>query len=264
MLGIVQGLTEFLPISSSGHLVLFQNLFHLKDVSGVLAFDVALHFGTLLAVTFIFRRDLRDMTADTLSVLQPSRRKEGHAAARLALLVVVATLPAVVVGLGFKHQIEKIFVSSPLETGIEFIITGVVLWLTRKITVHSKGEKDATLRFALLVGIAQAIAILPAISRSGMTMAMALFLGFDQIFAARFSFLMSIPAILGSVVLEGKDIGHILPGHQVPILLGTLVSAITGFLAIKWLLRIISRGRLYLFSYYCWAIGILTLIIAHG
>lgn len=250
-MGVVQGLTEFLPVSSSAHLVIIQSLFHLNKAASILAFDVALHFGTLLAVIFVFRRDL-------LLMIREGASGTFGVSARLALLVIVATLPAAVVGLCFKHRIETLFVS-PKVAGFGLIVTGTVLWLTKGVLKQTKGEKEATFRDALLVGIAQSVAITPGISRSGSTMATGLFRHFDQVFAARFSFLMAIPAILGSVVLEAKELKD-LQGSLLPVFMGVVAAAITGFLSIQWLLRIIGRGRLYLFSYYCWIVGVATVI----
>ncbi len=213
----------------------------------VLALDIALHVGTLLAVLFVFRHDLWRMVTE----------KEGM---RLAFLLGIATLPAVVVGLGFKHQIEELFVS-PKVAAVGLLITGTLLWWTRRISRHERGEKEVTVPSALLVGVAQAIAITPGISRSGSTIAAGLFCHFDQVFAARFSFLMSIPAILGSVVLEGKNLANLRGDFLMPVIAGTVVSAIAGFLGIKILMRLMSHGRLHYFAYYCWIIGIVSLIV---
>lgn len=220
---------------------------------------MALHFGTLVAVTFLYRKTLWEMVRDSALFVMRRPSVNHYKGARLMIWIGVATLPAVVVGLGFKKEIEELFVS-PKITGVELIITGLLLWITRKIQKHTKTEQNMTLWVALLIGIAQAVAIRPGISRSGATIATALFLGFDQIFAAHFSFLMSIPAILGSVVLEGKQILLFSNHHILPVFLGTTAAAITGFLSIVWLIRMIGRGRLYLFSYYCWIVGILAVI----
>lgn len=210
-----------------------------------LALDVALHFGTLLAVTFAYRNDLWEMaTGKSL---------------RLALLIGLATLPAVIVGLGFKSLIEELFVS-PRESAIELMITGVVLWLTRYLEKSPKETKPPSAGSALAVGAAQAVAILPGISRSGMTIATGLFCGFSRETAARFSFLMSIPAIGGACLLEARDIARFDQTLWPQVLLGTVVSAVTGFLSIRWLLGIIRRGRLHYFAYYCWAVGFVALL----
>lgn len=262
LLGIVQGLTEFLPVSSSGHLVLLQHLLHFKDSAVTLAFDVALHFGTLLAVVLFFWRDLLAMLRESLAWIfrTPRSSAAAYPSARLMILVGVATLPAVVVGLGFKDPIEELFVS-PKVAGFGLLITGTLLWITRKVASHFKEAKDISVRDSLLIGLAQAVAITPGISRSGSTIAAGLFCRLDQRFAARFSFLLSIPAILGSVILELPELKALGLTHLFPVILGTLASFLTGLLAIRWLLAIIGRGKLHLFSFYCWAAGLLTLFL---
>jgi undecaprenyl-diphosphatase len=227
---------------------LLQHFFGFKEGAESLAFDVALHLGTLMAVVFFYRHDLVRMA------LLKTRE-----ARRLLILLIVATLPAVVVGLFFKSDVETMFVS-PLANGFELIFTGCVLLLTLWMDGGEKTEKDASFLSAFLIGVAQAVALLPGVSRSGITIAAALFCGYRRDFAARFAFLMSIPAILGAVVLESPDIAHLDPHLFPQVILGVTVSAVVGFLSIRWLLGVISRGRLYLFAYYCWAIGFLALL----
>ncbi|MBI1910125.1 MAG: undecaprenyl-diphosphate phosphatase [Deltaproteobacteria bacterium] len=254
ILGIVQGFTEFLPISSSGHLVLFQKFFGFTNPKEVLAFDVALHLGTLLSVVAIYWKDLGRMVLGVFGKDRTGRR--------LVLLLVVATLPAVAVGLLFKGTIERLFAASS-TLPFEFLFTGFVLWGTRYLARYEKGtppkgEGEVSSRDAFWVGWAQALAIIPAVSRSGMTVAAALFLRFDQRFAARFSFLMAIPAILGAGLLEAREMAHFDSSLILPVVVGSLVSAVSGFLAIRWLIGVISRGRLHFFAYYCWAVGIFS------
>jgi len=234
-------------VSSSGHLVLLQHWFGFKEGGDSLTLDVALHFGTLVAVVYYYRNDLIQM------VLMRS-----PAAKRLIVLLFLATLPAVIVGLFFKKQVEAMFVS-PLANGFELIFTGSVLFLTLWLEAGEATESDASFLSAFLIGIAQAVAILPGVSRSGMTIAVALFLTYSRPFAARFSFLMSIPAILGAVVLQSPDIAHVTSSSIPPLILGTVVSGVVGFLSIRWLLGVIGRGKLYYFAYYCWAVGILAI-----
>lgn len=244
---MVQGLTEFLPVSSSGHLVLLQHWFGFKEGADSLTLDVALHFGTLVAVVYYYRNDLIQMAL-----------MKSPAARRLIVLLFLATLPSVIVGLFFKRQVEVMFVS-PLANGFELIFTGCVLLLTFWLDGGDTTESDASYLSAFLIGIAQAVAILPGVSRSGMTIAVALFLAYSRSFSARFSFLMSIPAILGAVVLQSPDIAHVTSSSIPPLVLGTVVSGIVGFLSIRWLLGVISRGRLHYFAYYCWAVGALAI-----
>jgi undecaprenyl-diphosphatase len=224
--------------------VLAQHFFGLGGSSRVLAFDVALHFGTLLAVVYIYRKDLWDMLTGR------SRR--------LLLLLGLATLPAVAVGLGLKPFIEKTFVS-PVESAVELLVTGVVLWGTKRFA-GADSRREPGPGSALAVGAAQAVAILPGISRSGMTIAAGLFCGFSRETAARFSFLMSIPAIAGACLLEAKDLSRFPADLWPQVLVGTAAAAVAGFLSIRWLLGVISRGRLHYFAYYCWAVGLLALL----
>lgn len=223
--------------------MLAQHFFGLGESSRILAFDVALHFGTLLAVVYAYRRELWSMLSGQ--------------SWRMMLLVGLATLPAVAVGLGLKSLIEKTFVS-PIESAVEILVTGAVLWWTKRFTgVENKEPGPAS---SLAVGAAQALAILPGISRSGMTIATGLFCGFSRETAARFSFLLSIPAIAGACLLEAKDLSQFPRSLWPQVLLGTAVAAVTGFLSIRWLLGVISRGKLHYFAYYCWAIGLAALL----
>jgi len=254
ILGVVQGLTEFLPVSSSAHLVILQSLFGLTNPEEMLALDIALHLGTLLSVMVALRREILVMRI------------------RDWVLVGVATIPAVIVGLGFKDQVEKLFVA-PRVAAVGLLVTGLVLWLTRWPVSLSpsrssgQGSPEASLSIrtvvtfgaAFLIGLAQAIAIMPRISRSGSTIAAGLFLGLPQVAAARFSFLMAIPAILGSAVLEIPKVPTLSANMISAMVVGTAASAVVGFAAIWWLLKIISREKLHLFSYYCWAVGLLAL-----
>jgi undecaprenyl-diphosphatase len=174
----------------------------------------------------------------------------------MTFLVGLATLPAVAVGLGLKSLIEKTFVS-PVESAVELLVTGVVLWWTKRF---AGGDRDPAPGSALAVGAAQAIAILPGISRSGMTIATGLFCGFSRETAARFSFLMSIPAIAGACLLEARDLSQFPSSLWPQVLAGTTAAAVTGFLSIRWLLGVIRRGRLHFFAYYCWGIGVAALL----
>lgn len=241
-------------------MVLAQQLFGFEEGAWALAFDVALHFGTLIAVVFFYRRRLWDIFSGLLHRdFDLSPREDRIPPLRLTLLLVIATLPSIIVGLGFKHWIEDSFVS-PVSTSIQLILTGVILWVMPRGEDGFKGFKNISYASAWWIGVAQAIAILPAISRSGTTIVTALFFGYGRMFAAEFSFLMSIPAILGSVVLEMKNLFHLDPGLWPAILLGMFIACLTGFLSIRWLLGVISRGKLHYFAYYCWVVGSAALI----
>ncbi|KNZ69335.1 bacitracin resistance protein BacA [Thermincola ferriacetica] len=246
ILGLIQGLTEFLPISSSGHLVLFQRFFGLSK--GVLTFDVFVHLGTLVAVFAVFWQDI-------LALLKKPWQ-------RLTALIITGTIPTGIMGLGLKDFFEKIFASGS-TLGVEFIATGVILWWAESIRQRNKGVDQITYADAAFVGFMQGVAILPAISRSGLTIAGALFRGIDRDTAARFSFLISIPAILGAALVDGKDViqaGTVGVG-TIPLIVGTVVSAVAGYFAIRIMLRILRQGTLKVFSYYVWALGILVIIL---
>jgi undecaprenyl-diphosphatase len=249
ILGAVQGLTEFLPVSSSGHLVLFQRLFGLRG--DVLVFDVAVHLATLAAVIAVFWKD----------ILGIFKKPFG----RLTWLLVVGTIPAVVFGLAFKDWIERLF-ESGRTLGFEFIATGIVLWFAESVKSKNKKLGETSFADALWIGAAQAVAILPAVSRSGLTIAGSLFRGLNREFAAKFSFLLSIPAILGAAVLELPDaIGTLKsPGaagvSHLALILGMAAAFGFGWIALRWMLRVLSRGSLRGFAVYVFVVGLLILL----
>lgn len=248
VLGLVQGLTEFLPISSSGHLVLFHRFFGLKEA--VLTFDVLLHVGTLAAVFAVFWKDI-------LSILKKPWQK-------MTWLILVATVVTGVIGVVFKDFFDRLFASGDPILGLEFIGTGFILWFADRIRVRDKGMEQMTNFDAAFVGLMQGIAILPAVSRSGLTIAGALFRGIDRETAARFSFLVSIPAIGGAALLDFKDVleaGQLSQVTGLPFILGPVVAAISGYFAIRFMLRVLQRGSMKGFSYYVWALGVLIIIL---
>jgi len=255
-LGIVQGLTEFLPVSSSGHLVIFENLLGMKEPEILL--DASLHLGTLIAVCIYFRKDLVNMVTELWSFVSPGSNKEGlKPNARLAMMVVLGTVPTAIIGLAFKDSIEKAF-GSLFVVGIMLLITGVIVGITRFIPkAHCTATRVGPL-IALAIGVAQGLAIMPGISRSGSTIVCALLLGLDRELAGRFSFLLAIPAILGAVVLQ-LDADAIQRVGVAPLILGLVSSGIIGFLALKLLMGIVKKGHFYYFAPYCWGVGLLTL-----
>lgn len=268
-LGAVQGATEFLPVSSSGHLVIAQQLLGVNLEGGaMLAFDVCLHFGTLLAVVAVFWRDIGSI----LEALLRWRSSEGHSdvtskpdgglttadARRLGLYLIIGTIPAVVFGLAFKKFFEALF-SDALAAALMLLVTGGILWGTR----FAKGRDISVSRMgwqrALGVGLAQAVAIIPGISRSGSTIAGGLYLGLDRALAARFAFLLAVPAIGGAGLLELTELSSLSGDILIAVAIGMAVSAAVGFICVKWMLRIVQRGRLSWFAYYCWAAGLATI-----
>jgi len=252
---VVQGLTEFLPVSSSGHLVFFQSVFGLTEPQ--LAFDVMLHLGTLLAVVVYFRADIVRILRGTWTWLK--ERREGESEAKLLLWIVVASVPTGLMGLLFKDWFESLF-SMPKTVGLMLLVTGLVLWLTRSVKRNEKSAGEMGVIDALIIGIAQGVAIIPGISRSGATISTGLFRRLNRELAGKFSFLLSIPAILGATLLEFRKIDT---GSGIGVtFIGMAVSFIVGLFSLKLLMGIVKKGKLTHFSYYCWAVGILMILLA--
>ncbi|MBT3257965.1 MAG: undecaprenyl-diphosphate phosphatase [Deltaproteobacteria bacterium] len=257
-LGIIQGLAEFLPVSSSGHLVIFKNLLGFKEPE--LLLDVSLHLGTLLAVCIYFRSDLKKMVEEIWEIAAPGAdhrfRLKPHAS--LALMVVVGSIPTALIGIIFKTPLERVF-GSVTTVGVMLVITGIIVGSTKLIPkAHEKLTQVGPL-IALAIGTAQGLAIMPGISRSGSTIVCALLLGLNRELAGRFSFLLSIPAIIGAVVLQ-FDMEAITRVGVVPLILGFASSALVGFVALTLLMGIVKKGHFYYFAPYCWAVGIFTII----
>ena len=267
-LGIIQGLTEFLPVSSSGHLVLFQQLFGLKEAE--LFFDVCVHLGTLLAVIVVFHREIQNIIAALLRLVSLAGQKktilqqiESDPELKMVLLIVIGSIPTAVLGLMFKSIADQLFSSSFL-TGLMLMLTGLLLWLTRRANPNNKGAgiEGFSRTKAFTIGIVQGLAIIPGISRSGSTISIGLLLGIDREVAARYSFLLSIPAIVGAGALSLKDgLSQTDPAIRLP-LLGAAAAALVGYAALKVLLRMVKKGRLYVFAPYCWLVGILAILFS--
>ncbi len=265
VLGVVQGVTEFLPVSSSGHLVLFQHLLGIKEP--MLAFDISVHIGTLFAVVIYFRKDIIGIVRSLsrlISVLPDKKATAGLMAQdrdiRMALLIVAGSVPTAVLGLMFKGMAETLF-SSVTLVGVTLLITGLILWCTKWTGENGVGIRRFSVKSGLAVGVVQGLAIIPGISRSGSTIAAGLFLGLNRETAARFSFLLSIPAISGAGLLGARDlIGQASLPFTV-IAAGTLASGIVGYASLKLLVWIVSRGRLYFFAPYCAILGAMALVV---
>jgi undecaprenyl-diphosphatase len=245
----VQGLTEFLPISSDGHLALLQHFLTPMPPDERLAVDVALHIGTLVAVLFYFRGELLEMAGALV----------GRSAAPWARpwipLLVLATIPAAVAGLTLKHRIEASY-DSLAVIGASFLLTGTLLFLGAAVHGTVRREEDIGVGDAVVIGSFQALALLPGVSRSGTTISSALFRRIRPDAAAKFSFLLSIPAIAGAVLLESGAIVRLGPSMAAPLLAGVVVAGVTGLAAIAVLLRALRSGRLSYFAYYCWVLGV--------
>ena len=266
LLGFIQGVAEFLPISSSGHLAIAEHLLGMSGVSDIPEFfDVLLHLGTLLAVFAAYWEDIRDMILELFAGVHDLARRTTPTpvppARRMILLIIVGTLPLLAV-LPIKDYIEGLS-DNMLFVGVALLFTGCLLFASDRGGRGRKTERTASLLDVLLVGVAQAIATCPGISRSGTTVSAACFLGFDRKFALRYSFLMSIPAILGANILSLKDaIAAGIPDGQLPVYLAVVaVSDLVGYACIRLLRFIAEKGRFGWFAYYCWAVGALTLIL---
>lgn len=270
LMGALQGVAEFLPISSSGHLALFQYYFGIEDFETTqMFFSVMLHFGTLISVFIYYWAEILDMIREFFLLIgslfsngRHGRRREVAAppARRMILLILVATLPLFAV-LPVKRFIEAA-TGSVTFVSIALLLTGCMLFFSDRLARGRKNAKTATVLDALLVGCAQAIGTLPGISRSGSTISVGMMRGFDRTFAVRFSFLMSLPAVFGATLLELKDALELgLDPAVLPYcVVGVVVSAVVGWFAIRLVNLLADKGRFGAFSYYCWGVGAVSLI----
>ena len=265
ILGLVQGLGEFLPISSSGHLALLQNLFGI-DGEQILFFAVMLHLGTLVSVFIVYWKDICELVVELFATIRDLCTGRGlhlqeKPVRKLGVMIIVATIPTAVIGLVFNDLFNS-FYTSFVAIGIGFLITGVIMFLAERMGSSKKEIGEMGFGTAITVGVMQGIAICPGISRSGSTLVGGLATGLKREFAVRFAFLISIPSILGSVVLEAPDAIEqgIDPSLFGPIGVGMLVAAISGYAAIKGMIKLVSNGKLSYFSYYVWALGAFTVI----
>lgn len=267
LLGIVQGLAEFLPISSSGHLSVFQNFFGMgHEGTDNLFFDVLLHLGTLSAVFVAYWSEIKAIVLEGLTMIGlrklPRGQKPDRLSRRMILFIVAASLPLVLV-LPVKDYVDGLY-SNTIFIGCAFLLTGTMLFLSDRMTRGNKDLKSATVIDALLVGCAQAVAVVPGLSRSGSTVAAGLSRGFAREFAVKFSFLLSIPAVLGANLLSLVDAVQAgVDWSLVPMYLsGILTAAVSGYLAIRLLKYITQKGSFGVFCYYCWGAGLVTLILS--
>ena len=264
LMGLVQGLAEFLPISSSGHLAIAQNLLGLETEVPVF-FDVLLHLGTLLAVFVAYWKDICEIVVEFFrgvgDIVHHTTPKQVPPARRMILLIIVATLPLVAV-LPIHEKVQALG-DNMVFVGAALVVTGFLLFACDLVRKGRKTAKNATLIDALVVGVGQAIATMPGISRSGMTITAGCFCGYERSFAVRFSFLMSIPAILGANVLSLVDAfkGGIIWAEVPMYMVGVITAAVVGYACIRLLKLIAQKGRFGAFSYYCWAVGLLTLLL---
>ena len=266
ILGLVQGLAEFLPISSSGHLALLQGLFGIEGES-VLLFAVLLHVGTLVSVFICYWKDISELVVELFITIKDIFTGKGlrlneRPVRKLGVMIIVATIPTAVIGVLFNDLFES-FYSSFVAIGTGFIVTGVLMFLAERMGSSNRGIEQMNFRNALFIGILQGVAICPGVSRSGSTLIGGLTTGLRREFAVKFAFLISIPSILGSVVLEVPD--AVKAGLDTaiigPVAAGMLVAAVSGIIAIKGMIKIVSGKKLSYFSYYVWILGVITIAL---
>lgn len=280
ILGFIQGVAEFLPISSSGHLALAKKIFGLSDVG--LTFDLMLHFGTLVAVFIVYWKDIWELIKEGVMIIRDVCINIGYFFAkkfkkkecsyrkvvstpyrRFVMLIIISTIPTGIIGLVFK-EIFNMDNPSLLVVGLSLLITSCLLYMVDELPNGKKREKKATYKDAVIVGVAQGIATLPGLSRSGTTIATEVFCGFDRSFAVKYSFIMSIPAILGANILDIKDLfgpANSISGLELMnYLVGTVVAGVVGYVCIKTMLVVIRNKKFKYFSYYCFAVGAIAII----
>ena len=269
LLGIVQGVAEFLPISSSGHLAILQNLFALSAGEDHLFFDVLLHLGTLISICVCFWGDIVAMVREVFIVLRGGRRADGTpvqgnlGAARLFMMIVVGTLPLFLV-LPINDKVEELYYITPF-IGVALLLTGCMLFVSDKMTPGKRTEKNMRFRDALVIGLCQCVATLPGLSRSGTTITAGIATGLDRNFAMKYSFLLSLPAVLGANLLSFiKTIGsESIDASLIPAyLIGMLAAMLSGIAAISLMKLIAKKSKFGWFAYYCWGAGVLTIIFS--
>ncbi len=263
ILGVLQGLTEFLPVSSSGHLVLGQLFFGITESS--LAFNISVHMGTLGAVVLVYFADIRGMVVSVLSSMGKMIKRQpvaikSDAHLKLALFIAAGSVPTALIGMGLK-KFEAILFTSGLLVGAMLIVTGTILWISRGFYRSEKTGAFLDVKRSLIIGVSQGLAVIPGISRAGTTIACGMFCGLDRQTAAKFSFLLSIPAILGAQLISILE--SLKQGIQfdAAMVYGTLVAFVSGLMALKLLIKLVHAGKFHLFAPYCWALGVLVLVL---
>ena len=265
-LGIVQGLAEFLPISSSGHLAFFQEILNMDVGEENLFFDVLLHLGTLAAVFAAYWGEIKALVVEFFTMVGirklPRGQKPDRLSRRMIFFLIIGTLPLFLV-LPIKDQVETLYTNT-IFIGCAFLLTGTLLFLSDRMGRGNKDLRSATILDIVVVGLGQALATVPGLSRSGTSISAGLVRGFDREFAVKFSFLLSIPAVLGANILSLVDaIQAGIDWSLLPMYLaGVVTAAVAGYLAIRLLKFITQRGSFGGFAYYCWGAGLLTLILS--
>ena len=256
ILGLIQGLSEFLPISSSGHLELGGVFFGLQDPDGFFTFNIMVHGATFLSVLVVFRKDIAHIIGSCLQFTWNSET-------RLVVLLLVSAIPVAIIGILFEEQIESIFQGRILFVGWMLLVTATILFLTRFTTIQ---HKEINIIRALLIGLAQTIAVLPGISRSGATIATALFLGVDREKAVRFSFLMVLIPVFGANFLKVLRFSHDASATGIdtmPLIIGAVTAFFSGLIACRWMLKIVAKGQMKYFSIYCLLAGTTAIVLGY-
>ncbi len=263
VLGIFQGVAEFLPISSSGHLSILQHLFGIKE--GNLFFTQMLHFGTLISIVIVYFKDIKFIVIDFIKLIIDLARgkkiRELTKYQRLGLLIIIGSVPTAIIGIAFEDFFETLY-TSLIPIGIALIFTGFLLWLSEKKGRETKDVKDVTFLDSIIIGVLQGFAIIPGISRSGSTIVAGLFRGLKKPLATEFSFLLALPAtfgafLLGMIKVTREDNQILVNG---PLLIGIILSTVVGVISIKLLIRVLNKNKLHYFSYYLWVVGAITII----
>jgi len=247
ILGVIQGLTEWFPISSSGHLVVYQQL---SGIDVPVAFDVMLHFATLVVILFVFRKDI-------ISILRSVAKGDFKSPeGKLVLFILAGTIPTALMGFFFYDFFTSLF-TNLLSVGISLIVTGMVLFTSK--FVPARGEINY--RKSLLIGTAQGISLIPGMSRSGLTIGTGILSGISRETAVRYSFLLSIPAILGATLFEFNNL-TVSGVDAVSLAIGMLTAMIVGYFSLKTLISLVLKGRFHLFAFYCWIVGVIIILIS--
>lgn len=279
ILGIVQGLTEFLPVSSSGHLAIMKNLLHVETETGIL-FDVLLHCATLIAIFAVMYRDIIKLLVDFFGIVRDACVNIGiffgnltavhkkpyivlasTSYRKFVIMLIISTIPTGILGYLMADVVESVS-ATLLIPGVCLLATGLILFLSDLLSDGRKKPKNAGYGDAFVIGVSQGVATLPGLSRSGVTITACLLCGFDRKFAVKYSFIMSMPAILGAMILELTDIGgtHIAGGEVAAYIVGMIVAAIVGFFAIRIMLNVVMNRYFKYFAFYCLAIGAVSII----
>ena len=275
LLGLVQGLTEFLPVSSSGHLAIFQYIFGINTDTGML-FEVMLHLGTLIAVCAVFFKDIKQLVVEGIAILKDfienvkirfgrsngkKRRIVTNAYRKFVLLILITTIPTGILGIVLNSFMDKA-TSSLWIPGMCLVINAIILLVVESLPGGKKKVKKASYKDASLIGVAQGLAVLPGISRSGSTISACLALGFDRSFAVKYSFIASLPAIIGANLLELRHLGEAISGgvNFLYYIIGMAVAGISGYVCIRVMMYVVSEKKFSYFAYYCAIVGVIALI----